>query len=120
MVRALPPTLAVLGLLSIAAGAGAATENGYTSSCGSELNPSGLGLTSGGPICGSDGGDSANYSGQPAPVTFFGETGSDSVTGSPGDDRLQGGPGNDRLDRRSRERLHRRGRRLRPGQRRRR
>jgi len=90
--------MASLALLVAAAGAGAATVNGYRSACGIELVPTELTLTGGGPICGSDGNDTASYGDSPTPVSFFGETGRDTITGSPLDDRMQGGPGNDRLD----------------------
>ena len=56
--------------------------NGYHSACETELVPSGLELTGGGPVCGSDGGDRASYGGQQAPLVFFGETGADYIDGS--------------------------------------
>lgn len=89
--------LAVLGLLAGSLAAEAATQDGYTTSCGVELMP-GLTTTPGGPLCGTDGRDTVSFAADPAPRVFFGESGRDTVEGSPFDDTLRGGPGNDAIN----------------------
>jgi len=72
-------------------------SEGVGTACGIELAPS-LVTTPGGPICGTDGNDVADFSAEPAPISFFGETGADRVNGSAGNDVIRGGPGNDPID----------------------
>jgi len=74
----------------------AGASAGYRSGCGIELS-SGAPGTPGGPTCGTDEGDDAVFGGSPAPITFFGENGHDTVDGSGYGDVLVGGPGNDEL-----------------------
>src|SRR3954469_23258093 len=89
-----------LALILLVAGAfapaAADAASGYHSACGIELS-SDVPSTPGGPTCGTDEGDDAVFAGSPAPVTFFGENGHDTVEGSEFGDVFVGGPGNDEL-----------------------
>src|SRR3954470_19648955 len=87
--------LVLLATAALAQGV-AHAATGYHSACGIELS-SDVPSTPGGPTCGTDEGDDAVFAGSPAPVTFFGENGHDTVEGSEFGDVLFGGPGNDEL-----------------------
>jgi Ca2+-binding RTX toxin-like protein/Tol biopolymer transport system component len=87
--------LVLLATAALAPGV-ARAATGYHSACGIELS-SDVPSTPGGPTCGTDEGDDAVFAGSPAPVTFFGENGHDTVEGSEFGDVFVGGPGNDEL-----------------------
>src|SRR3954466_15258470 len=86
----------LFAVLVAALPASAFGATGYHSACGIELS-SDVPSTPGGPTCGTDEGDDAVFAGSPAPVTFFGENGHDTVEGSEFGDVFVGGPGNDEL-----------------------
>jgi Ca2+-binding RTX toxin-like protein/Tol biopolymer transport system component len=56
-----------------------------------------LAAASTGPICGTDEGDDAFFTGEAGAIQFFGENGHDTVSGSVFGDRIVGGGGNDEL-----------------------
>ena len=89
--------LAAVGLPSAGAQEPVRISEEVGTACGVELAPT-LRATPGGPLCGTDAGDSVDFSESAAPLSFFGETGGDRVRGSDGNDVVRGGPGNDVID----------------------
>src|SRR5262245_19466419 len=88
------PGLLLLALALLAAPA-RASGLPYPTKCGVELSRA---LAAGpGPICGTVEGDDVFFTGEAAPVQFFGENGHDTVSGSIYPDRLVGGGGNDEI-----------------------